>query len=78
MDVFDIEGDFFFAESTEERKAREIRTQQNELVPIARLPPEILADILRSMRPDYFSAPLALAERHQGLQPVPQRRARVP
>ncbi|KAJ7759171.1 hypothetical protein B0H16DRAFT_1534665 [Mycena metata] len=45
MDMFDIADDIFFFESAEEREAREIRMQQNELVPIARLPPEILADI---------------------------------
>ncbi|KAF8216649.1 hypothetical protein K438DRAFT_399956 [Mycena galopus ATCC 62051] len=45
MDVFEIEEDIFMFESAEERQLREMRTQQNELVPIARLPPEILADI---------------------------------
>ncbi|KAJ7180775.1 hypothetical protein C8R46DRAFT_1028211 [Mycena filopes] len=45
MDMFNIEEDLFFFESGEEREARELRMQQNELVPIARLPPEILADI---------------------------------
>ncbi|KAJ7117817.1 hypothetical protein C8R44DRAFT_791472 [Mycena epipterygia] len=34
-----------FPESAEEREARETRTRQNDLAPIARLPPEILADI---------------------------------
>ncbi|KAF7356475.1 hypothetical protein MVEN_00980600 [Mycena venus] len=45
MDVFNIEEDVFFFESAEERQARELRTLQNELAPIASLPPEILADI---------------------------------
>ncbi|KAJ7043738.1 hypothetical protein C8F04DRAFT_728547 [Mycena alexandri] len=45
MDMFNIEDDKFLFESAEEREAREIRLQKNELVPIARLPPEILADI---------------------------------
>ncbi|KAJ7917527.1 hypothetical protein B0H13DRAFT_323967 [Mycena leptocephala] len=45
MDMFDIEEDIFVFESAEEREAREIRTQWNDLVPIASLPPEILADI---------------------------------
>ncbi|KAJ6581652.1 hypothetical protein B0H19DRAFT_515185 [Mycena capillaripes] len=45
VDMFDIEEDIFIFESAEEREAREIRTQQNERALIARLPPEILADI---------------------------------
>ncbi|KAF8216639.1 hypothetical protein K438DRAFT_1797574 [Mycena galopus ATCC 62051] len=45
MDVFDDIDDVFIVESAEERRTRELRTQQNELVPISRLPPEILADI---------------------------------
>ncbi|KAJ7255473.1 hypothetical protein B0H12DRAFT_1113666 [Mycena haematopus] len=45
MDMFDIEEDVFSFESAEERQARELRTMQNELISIARLPPEILADI---------------------------------
>ncbi|KAJ7781987.1 hypothetical protein DFH07DRAFT_1055498 [Mycena maculata] len=44
MEMFDIDQDVVF-ESVEEREARESRIQQNELAPIARLPPEILADI---------------------------------
>ncbi|KAJ7255477.1 hypothetical protein B0H12DRAFT_534423 [Mycena haematopus] len=44
MDESDIEHDILI-ESAEERRARELRTQQNELIPIACLPPEILADI---------------------------------
>ncbi|KAJ7696541.1 hypothetical protein B0H17DRAFT_401316 [Mycena rosella] len=44
MDMFDIDQDIVM-ESVEERQAREARTRENDLAPIARLPPEILADI---------------------------------
>ncbi|KAJ7224139.1 hypothetical protein GGX14DRAFT_557030 [Mycena pura] len=44
MDFFDIDQGVVL-ESVQEREAREIRTQQNELAHIARLPPEILAEI---------------------------------
>ncbi|KAJ7504271.1 hypothetical protein B0H11DRAFT_1981449 [Mycena galericulata] len=42
--MFDIDGDVVI-ETVAEREARESRTQYNELAPIARLPPEVLADI---------------------------------
>ncbi|KAF7348450.1 hypothetical protein MVEN_01362000 [Mycena venus] len=45
MDVFDMVQDDLIIESIEERRAREIRTQQNELAPISGLPPEIFAYI---------------------------------
>ncbi|KAJ6498341.1 hypothetical protein DFH09DRAFT_1336687 [Mycena vulgaris] len=44
MDMFDIDHDIL-VESAEEREARQTRTRQNDLAPIACLPPEILADI---------------------------------
>ncbi|KAF7356478.1 hypothetical protein MVEN_00980900 [Mycena venus] len=47
--VCDVEERYIYfgsiIESTEQRRAREIRTQHNELLPIGRLPAEILADI---------------------------------
>ncbi|KAK7025182.1 hypothetical protein R3P38DRAFT_3396120 [Favolaschia claudopus] len=46
MSVFDIDADgVVLFESTAEREAREARTEWNDLVPVARLPPEILAAI---------------------------------
>ncbi|KAJ7654499.1 hypothetical protein DFH06DRAFT_516006 [Mycena polygramma] len=45
-DIYDTDSeDLPVVESAEEREAREIRRRRNELAPIARLPPEILADI---------------------------------
>lgn len=44
MEMADID-EAVFPESAEERDARETRTRHNDLAPIARLPPEILADI---------------------------------
>ncbi|KAJ7879916.1 hypothetical protein B0H14DRAFT_3434665 [Mycena olivaceomarginata] len=50
MNLLDIiEDDVFFFGSEAERKAREMRTQQRELVPIARLPPEIWPSSSRSI-----------------------------
>ncbi|KAJ6619894.1 hypothetical protein B0H10DRAFT_1128017 [Mycena sp. CBHHK59/15] len=42
--IFDIDYDTF-VESAEAREARELATLHNDLAPVARLPPELLADI---------------------------------